>query len=219
MSSEPAKTSDVATKFLFDNPLSERVWTSIVDNYTPLVIRRGLDLGLSIHDAMELGRRLFEAVANYFARNLLLDSSGSFYQLFFNIVDNELKQMVDAATTKQGVKSLLEEQLAGITKEQLQSARMTAKIQDVRDLRSRAVEIVQQQTEPEQWEIFKRLVIDKEPVAKLAEELAMPPSKIYLIKFAIRGRVLETLEFLKGFEPQAATVTVENRAESPSHLE
>lgn len=170
-------------------------WRDLVELYGPLVAHWGFRRGLDAHQTADLVQEVFASVARKLDAFDSLCEQGTFRGWLWTITANKLRDRArrDAhrAAPRSGSTALGE--LQQIVDPRDASAALDeeepSSVDQLRSLTARGLEQVRGEFEPQSWDIFQRLIIDRRSTAEVAEEFNKKPAAIR----QLRSRVLRRL--------------------------
>ncbi len=174
------------------DPQDQAAWTEFIALYGPLVYNYARKQGLQDADAADLGQEVLRAVAGCVGRLEYDPSRGSFRNWLFTVVRRKLSTWRSARGNRvrgsgdPATQQLLEQHPAPAPDE----AEWEAEWED--QVFSWACAQVRKDVTDSTWQAFWRTALEGQPTKRVAAELGLTPTAVYLA----RRRVLARLKAL-----------------------
>jgi RNA polymerase sigma-70 factor (ECF subfamily) len=174
-----------------------QAWERLSRLYGPLVYRWARQAGMQPNDAADIVQEVFETLSRRLEAFRNRNSSDSFRGWLWTITRNKIRdffrrlkgrdQAAGGTDAKQRLNQL-PDRPAALTSEQGSC--------EASQLRSRALELVRGDFEPQTWRAFWRVVIDGDAPADVADDLGLSVWAVYKARSRVLQRLREELEGL-----------------------
>jgi RNA polymerase sigma-70 factor (ECF subfamily) len=173
-------------------------WERFVDLYGPLIYRWCRDLGVTAADAPDVVQEAFLAVGVHVAEFRRERPGDSFRGWLWTITRNKIR---DQARRRQGEVraaggSEANQRLSQVPDLPPDTSLGDQPASELSFLARRALEVLEQEVETRTWQAFRRVVIDGQSVAAVADELGMSIRAVYEAKYRVFRRLRQELSDL-----------------------
>ena len=176
-----------------------QAWSEFLRDYGPMLYRFVRSRGLQDADAADIVQDVVRRVGMAIQRLEYQKEKGGFRAWLFAITRNRLsdyfsrrqRQMPTANDTRQ--LEMLSQ--AADHRDELNEQ---WELEYVRQLASRAMEIVEPTMDPKTWEAFRATAIDGRPAAEVGDELGMSPGAVYVAKSRVTQKLRAEIQRMQG---------------------
>ncbi len=196
MNHEPTSDGEPAgstSSSLLDHVKANRpdAWQRLVRLYGPLVYRWCRVAGLQEQDAADVAQEVFRAVATRvatFRRDRPGDSfRGWLWGIARNKVGDHFRKLQRNPQAQGGTQAQM--RLADVALPESADDLTDGDRAGRKALEQRAIELIRAGVEDRTWQVFRRLVVDGQTVADVADEFGMSTKAVYEAKYRVMRRV------------------------------
>ena len=176
------------------DPRDEAAWTEFIDLYGPLVYHYARKQGLQDADAADLGQEVLRAVATSVGRLEYDPRRGSFRNWLFTVVRRKLSNWRAARRNRacgsgdSATLQLLEQHPAPSGEEAVWELEWEDR------LFAWACEQVRKDVTDSTWQAFWRTAMDGEATKRVAADLGLTATAVYLARHRVLGRLKELVQ-------------------------